>query len=308
MSTGRPFLHSALLYATPAGYLAATVPFVRGGLKRGEPVLVAVPPDNGDLLRAALGRAADRVRFLDMTEAGRNPDRIIPWVLRAFVDEYASRRVRVIGEPIWPGRAPEEVPVGIRYEALINWAFAGSAATILCPYDAGRLEPGIVGFAARTHPVIDEDTGRRASTAYTEPDLVIAQLNQPLPKPQAPTRDLVFDTYGLRAVRRLTGEQAERAGLRPDRVGDLQVAVNEIATGTILRGAGPGTFRIWPERDRVLCEVHGPGEVKDWLAGHHRLADATPQGRSLLLANRLCDLVQTYTAPTGTTTRLHMRL
>jgi hypothetical protein len=50
-----------------------------------------------------------------------------------------------------------------------------------CPYDTGWLEPGIVGFAARTHPVIDEDTGQRASAAYTEPDLVIAQLNQPLP-------------------------------------------------------------------------------------------------------------------------------
>jgi hypothetical protein len=29
--------------------------------------------------------------------------------------------------------------------------------------------------------VIDEGTGRRASAAYTEPDLVIVQLNQPLP-------------------------------------------------------------------------------------------------------------------------------
>jgi hypothetical protein len=89
---------------------------------------------------------------------------------------------------------------------------AGSAATILCPYDSSRLEPGIVGFAARTHPVIDEDSGRRASPAYTEPDLVIAQLNQPLPEPQAPTRDLVFDAYGLRAVCRLTGEQAAPTG------------------------------------------------------------------------------------------------
>lgn len=33
-----------------------------------------------------------------------------------------------------------------------------------------------------------------------------------------------------------------------------------------------------------------------------------PAGRGLLLANRLCDLVQTYTGPDATVIRLHVRL
>jgi hypothetical protein len=44
------------------------------------------------------------------------------------------------------------------------------------------------------------------------------------------------------------------------------------------------------------------------MAGRVVPAPDSPRGRGLLIANRLCDLVQTHTAPTGTTTRLHMRL
>jgi anti-sigma regulatory factor (Ser/Thr protein kinase) len=178
---------------------------------------------------------------------------------------------------------------------------------ILCPYDAGRLEPGILGYALRTHPIIDDDNGRRASTAYTAPELVVANLNQPLPAPRGPVTELVFDSTGLRAVRALASEHAERAGLTPDRVGDLRLAVNEIATNTIVHGSGPGTFLVWREADRVLCEIRGPGEITDWLAGRVWPANSSPRGRGLLVANRVCDLVQIYTGPNGTTTRLHMR-
>ena len=139
--TAQEFVHPALLYTDNAGYLAATIAFVRAGLQSGEPVLVAVPTPKLDLLRGELGGVADRVRFLDMAVAGRNPNRIIPWVLRAFADEHADRRVRVIGEPIWAGRPAAEVP-GVRpARGADQRAFEGRAATILCPYDAVGLDP-----------------------------------------------------------------------------------------------------------------------------------------------------------------------
>jgi anti-sigma regulatory factor (Ser/Thr protein kinase) len=255
-----------------------------------------------------LGGVAERVRFLDMAVAGRNPNRIIPWVLRAFADEHADRRVRVIGEPIWPGRPAAEVSLGVQHEALINSAFEGRTATVLCPYDAVRLDPAILGYAARTHPVIDQQGTRRRSTTYTGPDEVVAALNQPLPEPTARATELIFDVSGLRGVRLLVDEFARKAGLTEQRVNDLQVAVNEIATNTLVHGGRPGTLRIWQDPDRILCDVHGPGEITDCLAGRIRPAENSVSGRGLLVADRLCDLVQTYSGPTGTTTRLHVLL
>jgi anti-sigma regulatory factor (Ser/Thr protein kinase) len=113
---------------------------------------------------------------------------------------------------------------------------------------------------------------------------------------------------GLRGVRLLVGEQARAAGLAADRTGDLQVAVNEIATNTLVHGGGPGVLRVGREPDRILCDIRGPGEITDWLAGRVRPTDHSTSGRGILVANRLCDLVQTYSGPTGVTTRLHMLL
>jgi hypothetical protein len=121
------------------------------------------------------------VRFVDMSEVGRNPNRIVPWVLRAFVDEHLPRPVRTVGEPIWPGRAPEEIPACVAHEALINVALGSYSATVLCPYDVAALPAGIVRYAERTHPVVVHGTERRFSGGYAEPADVLDLLNQPLP-------------------------------------------------------------------------------------------------------------------------------
>jgi hypothetical protein len=78
------FDHPGLLYRDTGEYLAGTTGFVRAAVAAGDPVLVAVPGSNLELLRGALADVADRVRFADMAVAGRNPGRIIPGVLLAF--------------------------------------------------------------------------------------------------------------------------------------------------------------------------------------------------------------------------------
>src|SRR3982074_3145381 len=100
------FRHEALLYSGWAEFVAGTVPFIRGGLELGEPVLVVESAAKIDMLRTALGRDADEVLFADMGEVGANPARIIPaW--HDFVGRQASsgRRLRGIGEAIWEGRS-----------------------------------------------------------------------------------------------------------------------------------------------------------------------------------------------------------
>jgi len=154
VATVEHFVHPALLYRDDQEYVAGTVPYIREGLAAGEPVAVAVPGRNLALIRDALGLDAERVLLRDMAVAGRNPGRIIPTVLLAFAQAHPGRRVRLIGEPIWAGRSDTEYPACAQHEALINAAFTGRAATILCPYNTDLLEPVWVDDAYRTHPVM----------------------------------------------------------------------------------------------------------------------------------------------------------
>src|SRR5687767_8563948 len=161
-----PFVHEALIYRDAASYLPYAMKFIYDGIAANEPVMVAAPPANVRLLRERLGAFADAVRFHDMTEAGRNPARIIPWVLSAFMDEHAGRRVRIIGEPIWAGRSGDEYPVCVQHEAMINIAFTGRDAAILCPYDTGRLDPHMVKDSYATHPIMVDANGKSTSDGY----------------------------------------------------------------------------------------------------------------------------------------------
>jgi anti-sigma regulatory factor (Ser/Thr protein kinase) len=304
-----PFVHEGLFYRDADEYLAGMVPFIRTGLAGGEPVLVAVPPENLALIQSAMGSDAERVRFRDMTVAGRNPARIIPTVLLAFVAEHPGRRVRVIGEPIWAGRSDTEYPVAVQHEALINVALAGHPATILCPYDSSRLDPVVLADAEGTHPILVDGEQRSVCDRYVDPAELVAAYNRPLPEPGGPVATLNFDAAsGLAAVRGLVAEHAARAGLPADRALELQIAVNEVATNTLVHTTGAGRLRIWIEQDNLICEIRDSGRLSDLLPGRRRAPDPRPDsGRGLLLVQTVCDLVSVYTQDTATTTRLHMR-
>ncbi|MGH3513547.1 MAG: MEDS domain-containing protein, partial [Pseudonocardiaceae bacterium] len=117
-------VHEALFYRDSDDYAVAITSFLREGFELAQPALVAVPRSHLDLLRSALGSDAECVEFIDMTEAGRNPGRIIRTVLHAFVRDHPHRRVRIVDEPIWPGRSAAECRAALQHEALINIALA----------------------------------------------------------------------------------------------------------------------------------------------------------------------------------------
>ncbi|MET9817595.1 MULTISPECIES: anti-sigma factor RsbA family regulatory protein [unclassified Streptomyces] len=299
-----PFVHPALFYRDEQEYLDATVPFVRDGLEAGEPVAVAVPGKNLALIRDALGDAAGAVRLLDMQEAGRNPGRIIPGVLRAFADaQPAGRRVRIIGEPIWAGRSDTEYPACVQHEALINAAFRGRTATILCPYDVERLPDHVVADAYATHPTVIP-SGSRAeqdSDAYA-PGAVVDRYNEPLaPVPDALT--FAFDSDSLSQARHVAVGQAARLGLVGVKLDDLALATAELTTNSVVHGGGSGVLRVWPENGFVVCEVRDGGRLADVLAGRKPVPRDQRGGRGLLLVNLIADLVRVHRGDEGTTVR-----
>ncbi|WP_329790375.1 anti-sigma factor RsbA family regulatory protein [Lentzea sp. DG1S-22] len=296
MNPVAPFAHEALFYRDEDDFLTGTARFVADGVEAGEPVLVAVPEVSIAPLRARLGGAADQVHFIDMTEAGRNPGRIIPGVLMAF-SASTQRRFRMVGEPIWPGRTELEYPACVQHEALINTAFEGRRGVILCPYDAGALPGHVLDDAKRTHPVVIDGERRFASEWYTDPVALADLYNVPLPPPPLGAEEHPFTVGTLAHVRKLVAAFAHT--LRREQVEDLVLAVNELATNSILHASGRGVLRMWREDGTVVCEVSDSGT--GFPPSFTGLS-----GFGIVMVNLLCDLVRTHTSHSGTTVRVHL--
>ena len=298
-----PFVHPALFYRDTQEYLAGTAAFVREGLAAGEPVAVAVPGPNLALLCGALGADVGRVRLMDMAHEGRNPGRIIPGVLNAFVTSHPGRRVRIIGEPIWAGRSPAEYPACAQHEALINDSFTGRRVTILCPYDAARLDEHVLADAARTHPVLVDDNGTRDSRWFA-PAAVVTDYNTPLPPPSH-AQTLAVTITGLADLRRRIAAFGHRRGLTSDRTQDLVLAVTELATNSIEHALSTATVLLGGTDDDVVCQVRDTGHIADPLAGRRPATVDQHRGRGLLMVNQLADLVRVHTTAAGTTVEVH---
>lgn len=294
-----PFVHPALFYSSDEEYLAALVPFIVEGVTGGQPVAVAVPAARLQMLRSAAGDVAERVTWVDMTQAGRNPGRIIPLVLRQFADTHPDRHARIVGEPIWPGRTATEYPACVQHEALINHAFAGRDVTILCPYDTAGLEEHVIADARATHPVVWESDRRYSSDLYAPGD-VVAHYNQPLPAQAGVEEFPVTEPAQLRAVRRWTAGQARRHGLDADQTADLEYIATELVTNSLVHTPGGCRLRIWRHEDHVACEVRDTGQLTDFLAGRRPRPAGLRGGRGLLLVHQFADLVRVHATPHGT--------
>ena len=300
------FVHPALFYRDAAEYLAGTLPFIRDGLAAGEPVAVAVPGPRLELISKELGYDAARTTLVDMAQAGRNPGRIIPSVLRAFADQYPTQRTRIIGEPIWAGRSDAEYPACVQHEALINLAFADRPVTILCPYDVSALSEAILADANATHPVVMDGVGARASVHY-DPAAGMAAGNVTLPEHPNCT-ELIFSGDTVRAARRYATAQAHRAGLSERRVLDVELLVSELASNSVAHGGGRGSLWVYLQDGYFVCEVRDAGTISDPLAGRRPVAPGESRGRGLLLVNQLADLVRVHTTAGATAIRAYVSL
>lgn len=301
------FRHEALLYDGRDGFAAGTLQFLREGLDAGEPTMVAVGAERMTILRDALGADADRVRFVDMAELGRNPGRIIPaW--RDFLATHAGEGpVRGIGEPVWAGRSADELVECQLHESLLNLAFADADDfRLVCPYDREALDEAVLHEACRSHPAVVDSGGRQVRSVYRGEDL-LAPFDAPLPPPAAHAEILAYDRSSLSDVRDAVGARAAAAGLPDVRTEDLVLAVHEMAGNSIRHGGGHGVLRIWETDHTLVCELRDRGRVRDPLVGRDRPSAERLGGRGLYIAHQVCDLVQLRSDERGTVVRLHMQ-
>jgi anti-sigma regulatory factor (Ser/Thr protein kinase) len=298
--------HTALLYHSEREYVDLLGRFITEGLERAQPVLVAVPGDNLASLRGALGDAATHVTMADITEFGRNPGRILAAEL-AFIQRHPGQHTRIIGEPVWAGRTASEYPACLHHEALANIAFAGYDATVVCPYDASRLDSSVLADACVTHPLIWQGGSRNDSLQFAL-DAALEHCNQPLGTNPAAVTYTVNEPADLAGARRCGGRYGRLLGMSEDRVADLLLIVTELATNSLHHADGTCRLAFWYEAGHIVCGARDMGRWTDPLAGRRppRAKGLGPYG--LFVVNAIADLVRTHTSPAGTTIHAYLRL
>ncbi len=297
------FRHEALLYDGEAGLVAAAAPFVQDGLDRGQPVLVALPPQQLAQVRAAVVDPTGEVAWVDMSELGGNPARLVP-ALGAFVDEAGGRAVRGIGQLLWPGRRPAEVEECAVSEALVNLAVDPDTPLWLrCAYDVQQLPEELLVEAGHSHPVLVVGDDYRGSPTYGGAHHATDAFSRGLPEPEVPVEELAFAEQGLVDVRRAVGRRA--SGLLPAAArADLTLAVSEAATNSVRHGGGSGVLRTWVQDGALVCEVRDRGVIDDPLIGRRRPALDGTSGRGCWMLHQLADLVQVRSGPEGSVVRI----
>lgn len=117
-----------------------------------------------------------------------------------------------------------------------------------------------------------------------------------------PVREIAFRLPDLPEVRDFTAAQARRTGMTEDAVGDLVLAVNEIATNAVTHGTAKAFLRVWMDGGDVVFEVHdeGTGWQPD-QPGHHAPGPRSTSGMGMWLARRLASDI-TFRADGGGTT------
>ncbi|SCX55688.1 Anti-sigma regulatory factor (Ser/Thr protein kinase) [Klenkia marina] len=128
----------------------------------------------------------------------------------------------------------------------------------------------------------------------------------PYPRAEPLALDLPADAAALSAVRRAVGRWLAGAGVAPDVVGALQVAVGEACANAVDHAypedePGPMLVRVARGADgRVVAEVSDRGT---W-----RTPDADPgdRGRGLMIMHQLLEDVEVDRGRSGTTVRLRV--
>jgi hypothetical protein len=306
--------HGVLPYSDAAEFLAGALPFLRGGIEAGDRVVAVTGEERLGLLQEWLGTEAVQVEFQENRTFYSHPARSLAgWVAQA--DELAAhgRRLRLVAEPAWQGRTALETAEWQRVEAVVNVAFAGTGASILCPYALSLLPTAILDGAWRSHPAAVRGHQWRPNTAYMDPWSYASTIDRmPLPPPPESAEAWRIDAADLYWLRAFIREYTQAVPLEDWELQCLLMSVTEVATNALRYGEPPVVLRLWTEsaserRPEIVCEISNGGH---WSPppGHGLVPpEATAPSRFGLWAVRLlCSIVQVRTGRSGTTVRMRL--
>lgn len=123
---------------------------------------------------------------------------------------------------------------------------------------------------------------------------------------QPPMLDQLFDDDSLYALREAVAAHASQAGLPEGRVGDLVLAVHELAVNAVWHGAGHGRLRVWKTGDSLRLEVSddgaasSPGSADAGSEPADTPAWAIEPGHGLWFVRQLADQASLRSGSSGT--------
>jgi serine/threonine-protein kinase RsbW len=117
-----------------------------------------------------------------------------------------------------------------------------------------------------------------------------------------------FTVDHLPGVRRFVAARARESGLDEDSVGDLVIAVNEIATNGVRHGSPKAELRMWTADNHVFAEVRDEGRWVPSAAGDDPPPSDAEGGMGLWVTRQICSAVHIISGERGTIVRLEMPL
>ncbi|MEV0408010.1 ATP-binding protein [Actinoallomurus sp. NPDC050550] len=119
--------------------------------------------------------------------------------------------------------------------------------------------------------------------------------------------EMRFTAEQLPSVRRFTEALARRYKVNEGLVGDLVIAVNEIATNAVRHGSPHAELSMWTEDGSVIAEIHDSGT---WTPADAPGGTPPPPeaegGMGIWVARQICSAVNIRTGINGTVVRLEL--
>jgi anti-sigma regulatory factor (Ser/Thr protein kinase) len=290
--------HEMLVYDSDEQYAEQVVPFFEAGLDEGQSLVATPGPATASVLRDALGTVSDRVTFHACEELYTRPEAALAAydaaVRTALRD--GTTGVRLVAE-LPPCSTRDEWETWVRYEAIVNRAFAGRPTTLMCTCDTRVMPDHVIDEMRHTHTHVTDD-GRRESSDYHDPEEVLRRF-APSPEPLPELHDVAAggDARELRGA--LSRELAE-AGVAPDRAEAMILAASEVVANAGRHAGGVRTLRAGGGGGEFVCEVSdaGPG-LEDPFAGYIPPGAPAGRGGGLWVARQLTRRLDLLPSPEG---------
>lgn len=302
--------HAAVLYDDTRTLLSATTPFLEDGLRAGDLVVLACPPEVAATVTEPLGERArsvehePRICLLDT----RAPDAF--GVTREVLERAPaarSGRVRLVGQ-VQFGSGPASFREGLRYEIAANAVLAGAPLSVMCLLDTTVLPEQLVSLVAAAHPQLVAGDGLVDNRHFREPSSFLHSLPVPREPVEETTPLLAVD--GATVLARLRGRLRDALAASvpdADQQDDLVLGASEVAANAFRHGRPPVSARLWSDGRRLVCSITDSGRgYDDPLAGYQPAHgdDLAHGGMGLWLARKLWDSVDLVNDGPGLTVRL----
>lgn len=296
--------HAVGYHSSRTHLLGQLVPLARAAADRGEPVALAVAPDTEDALRAELGSDVVLHTLTPPADVGSGQTVALQRGRELRELTCGAGPVTALSEH----RSELDGPDGgfwTELDAAVNVALAELPVRMTCFYPEMPLHLCVLDGARENHPLVLAGGELRHNARHRAPREVLAE--HPVGAPLllgVPDVTVVFRSWELQEVRRVVRDVAGAAGFTDDRVDDVVLAVNEVATNAVEHGGPHAELQVWATGGGLVCEVHDAGALDDPLPGMTSPHPSEPRGRGLWIARQVCDLLHVWSDHRGTHVRV----